>query len=74
MDAGHPCHDPHHWDLFTPAGRSAGSREYPEAWGGAIGFDPTRNFLWMAAMHDDAPVLVRLQVTFGAATPSRRVQ
>jgi len=64
----------HHWDLFTPAGRFAGSREYPEAWGGAIGFDTARNFLWMAATHDDAPVLVRLQVTFGATTPSRRVQ
>ncbi|MFL5385370.1 MAG: 6-bladed beta-propeller [Longimicrobiaceae bacterium] len=63
-----------HWDLFTPAGGFAGSREYPEAWGGAIGFDRARNFLWMAATHDDAPVLVRLQVTFGATTPSRRVQ
>jgi len=63
-----------HWDLFTSTGRFAGSREYPEAWGGVLAFDSARNFLWMAATHDDAPVLVRLQVTFGAATPSRRVQ
>jgi hypothetical protein len=63
-----------YWDLFTPDGRYAGSREYPREWGGAIGFDPARNFLWMAATHDDVPVLVRLQVTSGATTSSRRAQ
>jgi len=63
-----------YWDLFTPAGRYAGSREYPEEWGGAVGFDPARNFLWMSATHDEAPVLVRLQVSLGAATPSRRTR
>jgi hypothetical protein len=63
-----------YWDLFTPAGRYAGSREYPREWGGAIAFDSARNLLWMVATHDDAPVLVRLQVSFGAVTPSRRVR
>jgi 6-bladed beta-propeller len=63
-----------HWDLFNPAGVFAGTREYPEEWGGAVAFDPARNFLWMAATRDDAPVLVRLQVSAGAATPTRRVR
>ncbi|SOD03335.1 6-bladed beta-propeller protein [bacterium JGI 053] len=63
-----------HWDLFNPAGVFAGTREYPEAWGGAIAFDPARNFLWMAATRDDAPVLVRLQISSGAATPTRRAR
>jgi hypothetical protein len=63
-----------YWDLFTPTGGFAGSREYPEEWGGAVGFDSARNLLWMVATHDDAPVLVRLQVSLGAVTPSRRTR
>lgn len=63
-----------YWDLFTSDGRYVGSREYPREWGGVIGFDAARNFLWMVATHDDVPVLVRLQVTSGATTSSRRVQ
>lgn len=60
-----------HWDLFTAAGAFVGSREYPADWGVAVGFDRIRNLLWMVATHDDAPVLVRLQLA-GAPTPSRR--
>lgn len=63
-----------HWDLFTAAGALLGSRELSPAWGAAIGFDRARNFLWIAATHDDAPVLVRLQLTSGASTSSRRVR
>lgn len=63
-----------HWDLFDPAGVFAGTREYPETWGGAIAYDPARSFLWMAATRDDAPVLVRLQLASGAATSTRRAR
>ena len=61
-----------YWDLFTAAGGFAGSREFPREWGAAVAYDRVRGLLWMVGTHDDAPVLVRLQVTSGTATPSRR--
>lgn len=59
-----------HWDAYTIVGAFLGSREYPVEWGAVVGFDRARNLLWMVATHDDAPVLVRLQLS--GATPSRR--
>jgi hypothetical protein len=61
-----------HWDLFTATGGFAGSRAFPREWGAAVAFDRARNLLWMVGTHDDAPVLVRVQVALGASTPSRR--
>jgi hypothetical protein len=65
-----------HWDLYTATGAFLSSREVPSEWGVAVGFDPARGFLWMVATHDDAPVLVRLQLAAGArsrtATSARR--
>lgn len=52
-----------YWDAFASSGAYVGSREFPKDWGAAVGFDSARNIVWMVGTRDDAPVLMRVQIT-----------
>lgn len=63
-----------HWDAFASSGAYVGSREFPKDWGAAVGFDFARNILWMVGTRDDAPVLMRVQITLGTARSQARMR
>jgi hypothetical protein len=62
------------WDLFDRSGAYAGSRRPPPGANGLFGADTAGGILWFASTHDDAPVLVRVQVSFRGAASARSAQ
>lgn len=57
---------PDFWDLYSPAGRYAGTRSIPEEWGGFLGYDAARKVVWMTGVQGGKPVLFRIRVLGGS--------